>query len=192
MNPYSTYMQQQTVGWTRIDLLLALFDGAIERLLKAREELERGDALAATSLLARAQLIVAELAAGIDLRHGELPRNLLRLYTFAAQRIQLGKTENIDEALHILNILREGMQGIREEARTARTGRQDSPGEQRQQSADDRVIPDPPEKKVLRSRRKVLPIILACQDNHGSFHFAQPWFLHELAKTLLAISLTPP
>ena len=116
MNPYSTYMQQQTVGWTRIDLLLALYNGAIERLTKAREELERGDALAATSLLVRAQLIVAELAAGIDLRHGELPRNLLRLYTFAAQRIQLGKTENIDEVLRILNILREGMQGIRGEA----------------------------------------------------------------------------
>ena len=33
MNPYLLYKQQkEAVAWTRIDMLLALYDGAIERL----------------------------------------------------------------------------------------------------------------------------------------------------------------
>ena len=116
MNPYSAYSQQQTTGWTRIDLVLALYNGAIERLTKARAELERGNTRAATSLLVKAQLIVAEMAAGVDLRYGEIPCNLLRLYAFVVERISLCKIEDIDAALRVLNTLREGMHGIREEA----------------------------------------------------------------------------
>jgi flagellin-specific chaperone FliS len=96
-------------------MLLALYDGAIERIGQARASIGRGDLGAATPLLVRSQRIVAELLAGLDFRYGELPRHLQRLYEFVLHSISLGKTTHLDAALRVLRTLREGLAGIRDE-----------------------------------------------------------------------------
>ena len=116
MNPYAAYQTQANQGWTRIDVVLALFDGAIERLEKALEALRQNDADAVLTLTQRARLIVGELAASLDLSYGELPQNLMRLYEFVLYSVGQGGSDKLEAAVKVLRNLREGFQGIREEA----------------------------------------------------------------------------
>jgi flagellar protein FliS len=116
MNVYLAYQNSQNPAWTRIDMLLALYDGAIERLETAAAALREDDAVKARPFLERSMAIVAELAAGLDFRHGELPLNLLRLYEFAVHCIGVGSLEKVEGALHVLHELRKGMLGIHDEA----------------------------------------------------------------------------
>ena len=65
MNGFQAYRKQQPfVGTPRIDLFLSLYDAAIDRITRAEEALRRGDRSTAVPWLAKAQLIVSELAAG--------------------------------------------------------------------------------------------------------------------------------
>jgi flagellar secretion chaperone FliS len=116
MNPYRAYQENQNPAWTRIDMVLALYDGAIGRLEAAAAALRLNDAAKAGPLLERSLAIVAELSAGLDFRHGEIPVNLLRLYEFAVHCISLRTVEKVEDALRVLCELREGMLGIRDEA----------------------------------------------------------------------------
>ena len=116
MNPYLAYKNSQNPAWTRIEMLLALYDGAIERLETAAAALRQNDAAKARPLLNRAMAIVAELAAGLDFRYGEVPFNLLRLYEFAIRCIGVQSVEKVEAALRVLRELREGMLGIHDEA----------------------------------------------------------------------------
>ena len=78
--------------------------------------LRLNDAAKAAPLLERSMAIVAELAAGLDFRHGELPFNLLRLYEYAVHCIASRTVGKVEDALGVLRQLREGMLGIRDEA----------------------------------------------------------------------------
>ena len=53
MTPYETYQRRMASGWTRIDMLLALYDGAILRLEQAHATL-RASAKANVSEIALA------------------------------------------------------------------------------------------------------------------------------------------
>lgn len=116
MNSYQAYQQQQVTGATRIDLLLMLYDEAIAHLSQAQQALARQDLSTAAPLLWRGQLMVYALASGVDLSHGEVPRNMLRLYEFALHCLGFSTAKKVGEALRVLTILREGWRGIRSEA----------------------------------------------------------------------------
>ncbi len=123
MDPRTAYREQYSPGWTRVDMLLALYDGAIARLEEAEAALWRGDRKAALPLLNRAQLIVCELAAGVDLNY-PLAGNFLHLFGFAGRAISATTAEHVGEALRVLRTLREGFAKVRDEAaRLEREGR---------------------------------------------------------------------
>src|SRR5438128_2711962 len=115
MNPYAAYRQQTSPGWTRVDSLLALFDRAIGRGEQALEALAGGNHETARRLLARAQLVVGGLAAGVA-PDGELASQFTGLYTFAMQRLAVGEPQTVQEAIGVLRTLREGFEGVRGEA----------------------------------------------------------------------------
>ena len=118
MNPYAAaYQQQAGTGWTRIDLLLALFDGTVAVIAKALAALERGDPEAARPVLARAQILVLGLASGLTLGAGEIANNLGRLYEFVLHGLGQGSAEPVSAALKVLRTVREGFEGTRQEAR---------------------------------------------------------------------------
>jgi flagellar secretion chaperone FliS len=117
MNPYRAY-QQQSAGWTRIELLLALYDGAIQRIEKAlflhQTQPSSTEIIPAIS---KAQLIVSELATGVKVEvNPEMNVNLLRLYEFVVFRLQEATPQSLNDSLKILKTLREGFQEIRVEA----------------------------------------------------------------------------
>lgn len=118
MNAYRKYQSAETsASWTRIDLLLALYDGALERLDNAEAALQSGDQYGAVSLISRVQLIIAELAAGVRIDvEPEMGTNMLRLYEYCTHELSHAEQASISHARQILVTLREGFEGIREEA----------------------------------------------------------------------------
>jgi flagellin-specific chaperone FliS len=127
MNPYHAYRQTQShaLPGTRIDLLLALYDKAVERITAAEEALRTGDRPRALPLIAKAQLIVMELAAGVRTEVDPTTgTNVLRLYEYVTHELAAGGINNLGNALRILTTLREGFRAIRDEAVTLeKTGR---------------------------------------------------------------------
>lgn len=118
MNSYTRYTRTDPLaGLSRIDLLLAMYDGALGRLEKASQALTNGDVPVATPYMAKAQLIVAEMAAGVRIEVDEqMGSNMLRLYEYVANELRTPRLENVRNAMRILATLREGFEGIREDA----------------------------------------------------------------------------
>lgn len=118
MNPYLAYRKQEvSTGWTRIDLLLALYDKALERLDAAELALRGGDRSAATTQLIKTQLILTALASGVQPEADpENSANVLRLYEYASHELSSPRVEGIVNARKVLRTLREGFEGIRAEA----------------------------------------------------------------------------
>lgn len=126
MNLYQKYRRQEEVAnWTRIDLLLALYDKAIERLNKAEAAIRARDAATATPQIAKTQLIINELASGVRIDvNPEMNTNILRLYEFATTELSHSSVEGIANARKVLQTLREGFESIRAEANEMeRTGK---------------------------------------------------------------------
>src|SRR5262245_44616050 len=117
MNPLQAYRQTQSHsgGPTRIDLLLTLYDGACEKLTEAQATLVSGDLRTAVGLVAKVQLIVMELAAGVRVEvDREMGENLLRLYEFVTHQLATPTVASIDSALQVLSTLRDAFRSIRD------------------------------------------------------------------------------
>ncbi len=63
-------------------LVVMLFNGAIKRAEEAKRQLEKKKFESVHNNLIRSQEIVAELRGSLDMRHGEVARNLDRLYEY--------------------------------------------------------------------------------------------------------------
>jgi flagellin-specific chaperone FliS len=96
-------------------MLLALFDGANERLELAIAALRRGERITALRLLTRAELLVCELASGVDPSY-ERAAEFLRMYNLASAAISAATIEQAEVALQILRSMRSVIASIREEA----------------------------------------------------------------------------
>ncbi len=116
MNPYTKNQQQTVPSWTRIDMLLALFDGGVERCEQALAALERQDHAAAKKLLIKARLIVMGLASGVIADGDPVTTTILQLYEYALHSLAQGGIEDVRGTLNVLRILREGFQKVRPEA----------------------------------------------------------------------------
>jgi len=116
MNPYAKYQQQPSPCWTRIDMLLALYDGAVERCEQTLAALERHNREAASLLLGKARLIVSGLASGVVADGDPVTTDMLRLYEYVLYALGQGSIEDVNGALSVLRTLREGFQKIRPEA----------------------------------------------------------------------------
>ena len=118
MTPYQKYARNEpSASWTRIETVLALYDGAMARLKKAEMALSNGDVPVATPYISKAQLIVTALAAGVrtDVEE-DMGTNMLRLYEFVVHELKTPRMQNVRNAMKILAILREGFDNIRDEA----------------------------------------------------------------------------
>jgi flagellar protein FliS len=125
MDPHAIYKQASVPTATRIDLLLAMYDGAIERIAEAMNCLNEGNKRKAVPHLVRAELIVASLASGVRTNIApEMSVNMLRLYEFVVYKLSQVELSALSSALKVLNNLREGFEKIRPEARELeRTGK---------------------------------------------------------------------
>ena len=114
------YQQQQIARTTRIELLLALYDKAIQRLHDAQSSLEQADLAAAAPSMLQAQMIVYALASGVDTENQdcEATQNTLRLFEFVLYCLSFSDARKVGVARRVLTTLREGFERIGEEATT--------------------------------------------------------------------------
>lgn len=103
---------QPAAPWTRIEMLIAAFDGMISRIERAQELLDQNETLKAQPLLLRSQQIVLALYEGIDLRYGRIPENMQKLYLFVLTCIGMGQRLDLPAALNILRMIRGGLGDI--------------------------------------------------------------------------------
>lgn len=104
---------QPAAPWTRIEMLLAAFDGIISRLEQAQPLLEENNIVHAQPLLLRSQQLVLALYEGIDLRYGQIPENMQKLYLFVLTCIGMGPKLDLPAALNVLRTIRGGLSSIR-------------------------------------------------------------------------------
>jgi len=101
---------------TRIELLLAAFDGIVSRLEQARNLVEQNERNRAEPLLLRSQRIILELYSGIDLRFGQIPENMQKLYLYVLGCIGMGPELDLSAAIDVLQNIRGGLENIRDKA----------------------------------------------------------------------------
>jgi flagellin-specific chaperone FliS len=111
MNPSHAYKDQRHVGWSRIEMLLTLYDAAIMRIETLRKE--SGDRK-------RRQLdalrLLLELRSGLNMDLGEIPQRVDQLLEFVQHCVLEADDKLLDSAIDVLGTLRAGFDGIREEA----------------------------------------------------------------------------
>ena len=110
------YLRTQIQTASKEQLVLMLFDGVVRFCEQGRAALEKRDFEASHQALTRTQNIVLELLYGLDrARGGEIADNLVRLYTYALQRlIQANMTHesaSLAEVQKIFRDLREAWAG---------------------------------------------------------------------------------
>ena len=113
-----SYSNDQTLenmikGWTRIDMLLALYDRAITAVrLASRAQAANNQPLMQQQVFESHKLILA-LHSGLEIDESEIAQNVARLLSFIVLRIE---QQHFDEAAHFLEKLHSSFSSIREEA----------------------------------------------------------------------------
>lgn len=112
----------RTNAYTKVDvetasqgkLIVMLFNGAIKRAEEAKRQLDKGKNEAVHNNLIRSQEIVAELRASLDMKHGEVAKNLDRLYEYFQHLLvtaNIKKAEApIDECIGLMLAMRDTWQ----------------------------------------------------------------------------------
>jgi flagellar protein FliS len=106
------YRKTQVATVDRGRLIVLLYEGAISFLTKSRACLSDGDIPTASSLINRAQDIIDELNASLNLEHGgDIALNLRRLYLFMGDQLVRAKIksdpEPLEEVIRMLASLNE-------------------------------------------------------------------------------------
>src|SRR5918912_2971268 len=86
-NPYQQYRTTAVETASPVQLVTMLYQGVLRFTLRGIHGIEQGDVAQAHEGLTRAQAIIIELAAHLDMETGgDIARNLSALYTYTHQR----------------------------------------------------------------------------------------------------------
>ena len=99
-----------------VQLVVMLYDGAIQSLTQANALIQRGDIQGKARQVTRASNIIAELSGVLDLEQGEVAQNLGGLYGYAQKQLISANLRNdqskIDEVAMLLRDLRSAWQEL--------------------------------------------------------------------------------
>lgn len=104
-----------------VELIVLLYDGAIESVRRAAALLQSGDVPGKAREISRATNIVSELRAIIDLSQGEVAANLAALYNYMCGQLLQANLHNsgekLDEMARLLTTLRSAWAELAERQR---------------------------------------------------------------------------
>lgn len=113
MTAVGTYRKQSLFGgWTRVDLLLQIYDKAIGELEAARDALSADDGANHATHLIKAQKAIVAIHAGLKPDEYEVAYNIARLLHFVLVSIE---NRQYDDALKVLTELRDGFSAVSNE-----------------------------------------------------------------------------
>lgn len=103
----NAYRRQAVETAKPIDLVVMLYDGLLQSLDKAKEAIEARNLEQQNHHLLRAQRILSELSAGINLdQGGEIGGNLMNLYAFCMARlIEANLQDKVEPVLQARRVL---------------------------------------------------------------------------------------
>jgi flagellar protein FliS len=85
-NPYATYQEQSVFTASQADLTLMLYNGCIKFLSRAELAMQRKDVPGANDALLRAQDIILEFMATLDMQY-DVSHQLMALYEYLRRRM---------------------------------------------------------------------------------------------------------
>ena len=106
-------MDNMVKGWTRVDMLIALYDRTISAIELAQQAKDQGDNAQMATQLIQVNRFILALHSGLDIDNSELAGNIARLLNFVAYRLE---QKNFGEAIRFLTKLQATFEEIREEA----------------------------------------------------------------------------
>ena len=99
-----------------VELVVMLYDGAIQSLVQANALIQRGDIQAKAQQITRATNIISELSGVLDLEQGEVAQNLDGIYGYARKQLLSANLRNdqrkINEVVNLLKELRSAWQEL--------------------------------------------------------------------------------
>ena len=130
-NSYVAYQKNMVEGADKGTLVLLLYDGVIRFFMEAKRNFEEGNYKQGFLSLSRADRIVKELIASLDMeKGGEIAQNLFKLYEFVLWKILLAEKEknttHIDEACHIISELRSAWKEVLSKQKEKEKNKKDS------------------------------------------------------------------
>ena len=127
MDPRQRYKTSQAQSWTRVDMLIHIYNHASESLETGANALLAGQDLDTNSIRRDAVTKVMLIVDGLALDSGELAQNVLRICTFIMQRTYSNDPEAWKHSAELLSTLRSGFLEIRDEANKAEASGQIPP-----------------------------------------------------------------
>lgn len=117
MNGIAAYQENAVTTQSRGRLIVMLYEGAIKFLRQAVREIEAGDWAEKGRQIAKAQNIIHELDACLDMEAGgEVAMNLRRLYAFMYRHLNQANTQKdakaVRDVIGLLEDLNEGWKAI--------------------------------------------------------------------------------
>ena len=117
MNPYQKYKQISSRSWTRVDMLLVVYDQVVSALNDGVRLLREDRTTELPAVRLRAMRTLLAIADGLDLNQGDVPNQVLRLVEYSMEQIKSQSADAWLSAAEVINKLREGFQEIQEQAR---------------------------------------------------------------------------
>jgi len=114
MTPHQAYRRTAQSGWTRIEMLLAIYDATIAALDHGIDALNRGATDEYPSLRLRASQLCLLILSGLDTNEDGVARHIHDLCLFSLDQIAQQDAKAWTDARNILATVREGFQEIRE------------------------------------------------------------------------------
>jgi flagellar secretion chaperone FliS len=107
---YTMYAQSSLLEASPLQLVIALYEGAVSATEQAKAALSSGEVMGRSRSITKAVSILAELMCGLDHeKGGEISANLKRLYSYMQQRLLLAHATQsagpMDEVLGLLSTL---------------------------------------------------------------------------------------
>lgn len=119
-NPYSQLAAeaygQSRREWTRVDLLIALYDRAAETLDKVAEAIRAKSDAPRFESHAKAILLMEQIVAGIDPAVASSSADVFRICEFAMNGLDAEDVDSILAAAKAFRTLREGFAAVRDDA----------------------------------------------------------------------------
>ncbi|MCA9011659.1 MAG: hypothetical protein KDB01_18025 [Planctomycetaceae bacterium] len=117
MNPYSKYKQASSLSWTRIDMLLVVYDQTVFALDEGQRLLAEKRTSELPGVRLKAMRALVAIVDGLDLAQPGLPVQILRLVEFSLEQIKSDSADAWRAASNVIGKLREGFLEIQEQAR---------------------------------------------------------------------------
>lgn len=119
MNPHLKYQSSSSLSWTRIDMLLVVYDKVIQSLQEGLRALagNRPEELQLSRM--GVQRSVLTIVDGLNLEVGDTPVQILRLCLFVLEQTRTNSAEAWRSSLQVMQTVQQGFEAIQQTAREA-------------------------------------------------------------------------